>query len=121
MSTTDLAQLLRRLRASKTEDGRPATLRVVSAKTGISNAYLSQLESGEAARPSPEKLHALADYYEVPYESLMREAGYIRRAAEGEAPDVSAFEMQLMSMKLNPDEQDQVVRFVEHVLRRVKR
>ncbi len=94
------------------------SLRSVSDATGISNAYLSQLENGAATNPSPDKLHALAEYYGVPYESLMREAGYIRPRAEGETRDISAFEAQLMSMDLAPDEQDQVVRFIQHVLRR---
>ena len=94
------------------------SLRLVSNATGISNAYLSQLESGAASNPSPDKLHALAEYYGVPYESLMREAGYIRTQGEGEDRDISAFEAQLMSMDLDADEKDQVVRFIQHVLRR---
>ena len=115
---TALGRHLRRLRDGKRVDGKAPSLRTVSAATGISNAYLSQLESGAAANPSPDKLYALAEYYGVPYESLMREAGYIRARSGDDDRDISAFEAQLMSMDLDPDEQDQVVRFIQHVLRR---
>jgi transcriptional regulator with XRE-family HTH domain len=118
MPAPDLARTLRRLRAAKLEGDRPVTLRTVSKKTGVSNAYLSQLERGEATNPSPDKLHTLAEYYGVPYETLMREAGYIREREGSEQRDISTFEAQLMSMDLDPEEQDQVVRFIQHVLRR---
>jgi transcriptional regulator with XRE-family HTH domain len=59
------------------------TLREVEEATGreVSNAYLSQLETGKIARPSPNVLHALAKVYGVPYETLMDKAGYFSPAA----------------------------------------
>src|SRR5437879_5463731 len=42
----------------------------------VSNAYLSQLETGKITKPSPNVLHALAQVYAVPYELLMQKAGY---------------------------------------------
>jgi transcriptional regulator with XRE-family HTH domain len=55
------------------------TLREVEEATGreVSNAYLSQLETGKISRPSPNVLHALAKVYSVSYETLMSKAGYI--------------------------------------------
>jgi transcriptional regulator with XRE-family HTH domain len=47
----------------------------------VSNAYLSQLEHGRIAKPSPNILHCLAQVYAVPYETLMEKAGYIAAAA----------------------------------------
>lgn len=44
----------------------------------ISNAYLSQLENGHAARPSPQILHALSKVLPIPYERLMALAGYLK-------------------------------------------
>ncbi len=52
------------------------TLREVEAKTGISNAYLSQLESGKIRQPSPSNLFKLAELYEISYEELMGKVGY---------------------------------------------
>ncbi|MGP8174513.1 MAG: TIR domain-containing protein [Terracidiphilus sp.] len=62
------------LRKTRTDAG--LTLRAVEAETSVSNAYLSQLETGKAENPSPAVLRKLAELYEVPYETLMRAAGY---------------------------------------------
>ena len=52
------------------------TLRDVERKTDVSNAYLSQLESGKVKQPSPTLLYKLAQLYGVPYENLMEKVGY---------------------------------------------
>ncbi len=52
------------------------TLRAVEEVTGISNAYLSQLEHGKIKTPAPQNLYKLAELYQVPYELLMELAGY---------------------------------------------
>jgi HTH-type transcriptional regulator, competence development regulator len=59
--------------------GTGLTLREVEDATGkdVSNAYLSQLENGKIAKPSPNILHSLASVYKVPYAKLMEHAGYI--------------------------------------------
>ena len=43
----------------------------------VSNAYLSQLETGKILKPSPHILHALAEAYNTSYEDLMQRAGYL--------------------------------------------
>ncbi len=57
-------------------DAKGMSLRNVEEKTGISNAFLSQLESGKVKQPSPLMLYKLAQLYSVPYETLMEQAGY---------------------------------------------
>jgi len=52
------------------------TLREVERKIDISNAYLSQLETGKVKQPSPVNLYKLAQLYEVSYESLLEKVGY---------------------------------------------
>ncbi len=52
------------------------TLREVEKQTGVSNAYLSQLETGKVKQPSPLNLHKLAQLYDVQYETLMEKVGY---------------------------------------------
>ncbi len=52
------------------------SLRDVQSKTEISNAFLSQIESGKVKNPSPIMLHKLSTLYRVPYEDLMERAGY---------------------------------------------
>lgn len=70
----ELGQYLANIRGVK-----KLTLREVEEATErkVSNAYLSQLETGKISRPSPNVLHALANVYGVPYETLMEKAGYI--------------------------------------------
>ena len=62
-----ITSLLRRLRSTR-------TLRQVEADTGISNAYLSNIESG-AKRPGVKILSKLAAYYRVPLQDLLEAAG----------------------------------------------
>jgi HTH-type transcriptional regulator, competence development regulator len=75
-----LADLLTNTRAVKR-----LTLRDVQEATNneVSNAYLSQLETGRISRPSPNVLSALARVYGLPYEVLMERAGYIAPPPEG--------------------------------------
>lgn len=62
------------LKSGRTDQG--YTLREVEEKTGISNAYLSQLENGSINKPSPEVLFKLSELYEISYERLMKTAGH---------------------------------------------
>jgi HTH-type transcriptional regulator, competence development regulator len=109
-SMSELGTLLRQLRELGGK-----SLRDVEEDTGkeISNAYLSQLERGVAENPSPHLLHKLADYYEVPYETLMVAAGYVESQAPGQ-PSVrpSSLEVLLKSAKLTPPEEEEVKKFV---------
>jgi len=60
-------------------DGLKLSLREVETATDnqVSNPYLSQLENGKIAKPSPHILHALSGAYQIPYERLMERAGYV--------------------------------------------
>ena len=69
-----LGEYLRNLRSA-----RKMSLRDVEEGSGVSNAYLSQLEQGKITKPSPHFLHKLAGCYLVPYETLMEKAGYITK------------------------------------------
>ena len=62
-----ITAVLRRLRGIR-------TLRQVEADTGISNAYLSNIESG-AKRPGVKILSKLAAYYRYPLGELLQTAG----------------------------------------------
>lgn len=111
-----LAKYLRDIRAV-----RGKSLRAVEDATGISNAYLSQLERGDATKPSPDKLQELAKFYEVPYTDLMRAAGYLQRTASpmvasSAAPPperLSALQAALMSAPLTPEEEEAVVKYIQ--------
>lgn len=65
----DLGKRLSGLRKSK-----KASLRAVAQRCGCTGSYLSQLEKGEARRPSLYILYALADFYQFPSDTLIIEA-----------------------------------------------
>lgn len=71
MKNKSLGQFLKTLREDK-----DLTLRAVEDKTGISNAYLSQLEGDKIKQPSPVVLHKLSDLYKASYSTLLELAGY---------------------------------------------
>ena len=91
---------------------RGETLRTVGAKTGISNAYLSQMENGKVERPRPDVLHKLAKYYGVHYENLMTAAGYLTRSEEKWLDDPELAEIKLMSTGLSDEQKKILKRFI---------
>ena len=103
---TRLPELLLTLRESK-----GASLRQVEKATKVSNAYISQLERGEATKPSADKLYALAKYYEVPYQNLLAAAGYIEES-EG---DTSILNNAFMAYNPTPKEQRMMVNFLKAI------
>ena len=85
---------------NSTRRGLALSLRDVEEATGreVSNAYLSQLESGKIRKPSPHILYALSTALSVPYEDLMERAGYIApsrdRAAASKRGRVATFSIE---------------------------
>jgi transcriptional regulator with XRE-family HTH domain len=53
------------------------TLKEVESVSGVSNAYISQLERGSRKSPHPDILKGLSKAYDVPVEVLLRAAGYL--------------------------------------------
>ena len=76
----NIGQMLKRLRGD-------TSLRGVQRLSGISNAYLSQIEKGER-HPGPKLLRRLAALYGVGVQELLRKAGYLDREEEGDEPEV---------------------------------
>ena len=94
-------------------DEKGLSLRKVEKDTGISNAYLSQLERGIATNPSPSVLHKLAKCYDYPYSKLMELAGYIKAEEKGKQDDpLKEAQIALMSSGLD---QEQVKKVMEYV------
>lgn len=73
MSNDELGLYLRELRRVAS-----LTLRQVQEKTGgnVKNGYLSQIETGQITRPSPDVLWDLGQAYGVDYNDLLRRAGH---------------------------------------------
>jgi transcriptional regulator with XRE-family HTH domain len=89
------------------------TLRAVQAETGISNAYLSQLETGKIKMPSPQNLHKLATAYNVPYELLMELAGFpVPNSSDDGSSKASA---RIGAFPITEDEQDALVEYLQFI------
>ena len=55
------------------------TIREVSGRSGVSPAYISQLENGQRGIPSPDVLMKLSEGLNTSYSDLMRHAGYLEK------------------------------------------
>lgn len=106
MKKQTLGQFLKKIR-----DDKGLTLREVEAATGISNAYLSQLEGDKIKRPSPVWLHKLGDTYEVSYSTLLALAGYPVPGEERHTAIHSGLAARLGSV--TAEEEDELVEYLE--------
>src|SRR5260370_16287276 len=91
--------------------------REVEEATGkeVSNAYLSQLETGKISKPSPHILYALSTALGVAYESLMERAGYIvpsgQRAKGAKHGRAATFSID----NLSPEEEKALLDHLNHI------
>ena len=80
-------------------------------KKAVSNAYLSQVESGKIHQPSPNILHALSAAYRISYEQLMEMAGYISSGKRRGSP-VSKTGM-LAELNLTSEEEVELLEYLQ--------
>ncbi|MBP1966767.1 helix-turn-helix domain-containing protein [Paenibacillus aceris] len=68
------------------------SLRKVASKSGLSHAYIRDLELGrnrttnDIIKPSPDTLRKLSQAYQYPYTDLLMKAGYLEEASSWQAP-----------------------------------
>lgn len=92
----------------------------VEEATGVSGAYLSQLENNKVRKPSPFILHKLASLYEVPYELIMRYAGYIHDKVDSNAPKTLVGAALLAEGELSPEEERDLASYLQYLRERKK-
>jgi transcriptional regulator with XRE-family HTH domain len=85
-------------------------------KKVVSNAYLSQIETDQIKRPSPNILHALAELYDISYEGLMERAGFVvptrsRRSSQQRHGRVATF----AGHNLSGEEEAELVKFLGYL------
>ena len=102
----DLGEYLRNARQNK-----KMSLRAVEKETGISNPYLSQLESGKIQQPSPTVLHKLAGLFGIDYSTTMRLAGYPVPVAPAASPGGE----DSLAARLGPVTDDEAGRLEEYL------
>jgi transcriptional regulator with XRE-family HTH domain len=87
--------------------------------TGISNAYLSQLESGKIQQPSPVMLNKLSELYQVSYADILELAGYPVPDRSNKATSYSR-----LASRMGPttkEEEDELLEYLEFLRSRRKR
>jgi HTH-type transcriptional regulator, competence development regulator len=92
---------------------RKLTLRAVEDAVGISNAYLSQLETGKIQSPSPIVLHKLCELYDLPYATVMREAGY--PLPKDRKTDNPGERLAARTGRTTPEEEDAIVEYLRFI------
>ncbi|MDF2653006.1 MAG: hypothetical protein K0Q73_8811, partial [Paenibacillus sp.] len=75
MEAREFGEYIKSLRKSK-----KMTIRQLELYSGVSNAYISQIERGLRDIPSPDILEKLSKHLGVDHDDLMRKAGYIETA-----------------------------------------
>lgn len=90
---------------------RKLSLREVEDVTGISNAYLSQLENDKVKKPSPHFLHKLATAYCLDYELLMEAAGYVQRKQKDGPKTLAGAALRGLE-SLSAEEEEQVAKYL---------
>ncbi|HWZ45246.1 MAG TPA: helix-turn-helix transcriptional regulator [Candidatus Saccharimonadales bacterium] len=90
------------------------TLRQVEEATNreVSNAYLSQLEHGRIAKPSPNILYSLASVYAVPYERLMEKAGYIIETSKRDVGEKHGRVATFANENLTTEEEEDLLKYL---------
>lgn len=84
------------------------TLRQVEEATGVSNAYLSQLENGKINKPSANVLYKLSQIYGVSIEKFLEAAGIIR----GDGSKSSFLLYPVPDAELTPTEQEKLMEYL---------
>jgi transcriptional regulator with XRE-family HTH domain len=119
MNTASTAQrpspkLGEQLRAMR--DAHGLSLRAVETATGISNAYLSQIETGKVERPAPNILYKLAELYGTSYDGLMELAGHLTRRDPAEPRPRTLSQAALSAMsELTPEEEAEIMKYISFI------
>lgn len=95
-------------------EGHGFTLRQVEESTGISNAYLSQLENDKIKKPSANVLYKLHTLYGVKLEELFRASQIITTEPN------SKVTFHLGPFEINPEEEQQLIDYLGYLRFRKK-
>ncbi|NOY73921.1 MAG: helix-turn-helix domain-containing protein [Gammaproteobacteria bacterium] len=103
-------------------EGKKMSLRGVEEATGkdVSNAYLSQLENGKIAKPSPHILHTLSEVYGVEYSKLMERVGYISPSPEKNQSKKHGRAATFAIDNLTQDEENELLEYLSFIRKKRK-
>lgn len=110
---TSLGSVLRQAR-----DLKKITLRAAETLTGISNAYLSQLENDKIKKPSADILHKLAIAYKIDFNYLLQIAGLVEKPT---TENVSFGNFVFSKENLTKDEEEELLQYLQFMRDRKKK
>lgn len=96
----------------------PFTLRQVEEATGISNAYLSQLENDKIKKPSANVLYKLASVYRLELNTLLSAAGIIEKSSAPNMPQKNNEWMNRLAFYadgLSDEEKEKVLDYIRYM------
>jgi transcriptional regulator with XRE-family HTH domain len=96
------------------------TLRKVEEVTGISNAYLSQLENDKIGRPSANVLYKLSNIYDVELNTLLAAAGIIEKQAAPPHKLLSSIAFSV-NTPLTKEEEDALLEYLSFIRQKQKK
>lgn len=80
---------------------------------GVSNAYLSQIETGKNSKPSPHVLSELAELYGGSFDKMMTLAGHI--SAKKSTKEKRSTRLPTFAEDLTPDEEDELLKYLAFI------
>lgn len=111
--TETLGAVLRLARESKTY-----SLRYVEDKTGISNAYLSQLENDKIKKPAADTLYKLSEIYNIEFNYLLQKAGLVEKNKNA---NHSVGRFIFSKDNLTSAEEEELIRYLQYIRSRHKK
>jgi transcriptional regulator with XRE-family HTH domain len=89
---------------------RRLSLRELEIQSGISNAYLSQLENNKIKKPSANTLYKLSDIFNINFDDLMVLAGIVEKRTE-----TTKGHFAFSSDNLTEDEEKELIKYLKYL------
>jgi len=112
-SKKTLGSVLRQAR-----DLKNLALRTVEERTGISNAYISQLENDKIKKPSADILHKLAITYKIDFNFLLHVSGLVEKST---SENVSFGKFVFSKDNLSPEEEEMLIEYLQFMRQKKKK
>lgn len=104
-----LGQVLKESRLSSQK-----TLRDVEESTGISNAYLSQLENHKIKKPSANILYKLSEIYDVELDVFLHAAGIIKKKKSNDQSELQK-KLAFYADKLSKEDEQKILEYIDYI------
>ncbi|WP_421940634.1 helix-turn-helix domain-containing protein [Pedobacter sp.] len=95
------------------------SLRELEIQSGISNAYLSQLENDKIKKPSANTLYRLSELFNMNFDDLMVSAGIVEKKKESTV-QTGCFAFSSAMGDLTEEERDKIIEYLKFLRHQTK-